>query len=42
MGHDPKGVGAICDLTAFSGVVEVATKTVTGHQIVSEKVWKVM
>jgi hypothetical protein len=24
MGHDPKGVGAICDLTAFSGVVEVA------------------
>jgi hypothetical protein len=38
MGHDPKGVGAICDLTAFSGVVEVATKTVTGHQIVSEKV----
>jgi len=40
MGHDPKGVGAICDLTAFSGVVEVATKTVTGHQIVSEKVWK--
>jgi hypothetical protein len=24
MGHGPKGVGAICDPTAFSGVVEVA------------------
>jgi hypothetical protein len=32
MGHGPKSVGAVCDSTAFSGVVEVAPGVLGPHQ----------